>query len=91
MILLILDVIFLLADYYFFILYMFIFVFVCFSIMAAINNLEVTVRNQNSQIEEMQQSLMNIMRNNTPIHTHFEVFVIIAVVAALQALFLYYK
>lgn len=62
--------------------------------MAAINSLEATVRNQNMQIEEMQKSLINIIKNSnkpTFLYTHFEVFVIVVVVAVLQALFLYYK
>lgn len=62
--------------------------------MNAIYNLEVTVRNQNIQIEEMQKSLINVIKNSnkpTFLYTHFEVFIIVVVVAVLQALFLYYK
>lgn len=61
--------------------------------MAAINNLEATVRNQSVQIEEIQKALFNITVSNrtTFLYTHFEVFVIVGVVAVLQALFLYYK
>lgn len=62
--------------------------------MTAINNLQGTVRNQNERIEEIQKSLVNIVRSNNKanlMYTRMEVLIIIVVVAVLQALFLYYK
>lgn len=62
--------------------------------MTAINNLQGAIRNQNERIEEIQKSLVNIVRNNNKanlMYTRVEVLIIIVVVAVLQALFLYYK
>lgn len=62
--------------------------------MSAINNLESAVRKQTQQIEEIKKSLINIITTNkhtTILYTRFELLVIVAVVALLEALFLYYK
>lgn len=62
--------------------------------MAAINNLETTVKVQNAKIEEMQRTLTVALRDNRDTgnaYTRCEVFCIILAMTLLQALFIAYS